>query len=58
MNHKKNALCNTKISWQGTHPKNNPGGDNKHELTAPLLLLLVLLFDNKFENKYEIINST
>ena len=37
---------------------NNHVGDNKHELTVPLLLFLVILFGNKFENKYEIINSS
>ena len=36
--------------------KNNSVGDNKHELTGPLLFFLVLFFGEKIEIQYEIID--
>ena len=36
--------------------KSNPVGDSKRELIVPLLLVMMLLFEKKFENKYEVIN--
>ena len=38
--------------------QSNPVGDNNNEITLPLLLLPVILFENNFENKYEVIGRS
>ena len=56
MNQKKNCYLMQYSNDNRLFRKSNPVGDSKRELIVPLLLVMMLLFEKKFENKYEVIN--